>query len=91
MVQRGTGRPRRYCRRACRQRAYESRALAAELGLDDTKLIVDRRRYEQIIDQRHLLAQACDDIERAAPTTDPVELAERLEWLLDHVRPAADA
>ncbi len=33
-----TGRPRKYCRQACRQRDYEARRRAAELGLTESEL-----------------------------------------------------
>ena len=38
----GAGRPRRYCKTSCRQRDYEARRRAAELGLSEGELVVTR-------------------------------------------------
>ena len=43
----GAGRPRQYCKRSCRQRDYEARRRAAELGLGEDELIVTRQELER--------------------------------------------
>ena len=60
----GPGRPRRYCRRSCRQRDYEARRRAAELGLGEDELIMTRQELHELRDRLYLLAQAVEDVER---------------------------
>lgn len=60
----GPGRPRRYCRRSCRQRDYEARQRAGELGLGEHELIVTRQELNELRDHLYLLAEAVKDIER---------------------------
>src|SRR5690606_41079704 len=42
------GRPRLYCRRSCRQRDYEARRRAADLGIGEESLIVRRADVEAL-------------------------------------------
>jgi hypothetical protein len=60
----GPGRPRRYCRRSCRQRDYEARRRAAELGLGEDELIMTRQELHELRDRLYLLAQTVEDVER---------------------------
>ena len=87
----GLGRPRRYCRRSCRQRAFEARRRAAELGLGEHELIVARDRLDQLGDQLYVLRCAVEDVARdlaAAPDPTPAEdLRDALDWLLSAVAP----
>lgn len=62
------GRPRTYCRRSCRQRAYEARTLALQHGLTESKMVVERSDYERLIDLRYKVAEALSDYEWEAPT-----------------------
>ncbi|MBK6670164.1 MAG: hypothetical protein IPG46_11045 [Actinobacteria bacterium] len=45
------GRPRAYCRRSCRQRAYESRRRGIELGLGDEELVIARHERDDALDR----------------------------------------
>ena len=59
----GPGRPRQYCKRSCRQRDYESRRRAAELGLGDDDLIITRTEVNELRDRMYVLAETLKDIE----------------------------
>jgi hypothetical protein len=84
------GRPRQYCRHSCRQRDYEARRRAAELGLGEHDLVVTRQELEALRDRLYVLECAVDDVERdlAAGAT-AGEVREALAWLLDAARHAA--
>jgi len=60
----GAGRPRRYCKRSCRQRDYESRRRAAELGLSEDELILTRQELNEIRDRLFVLSETINDVER---------------------------
>jgi septal ring factor EnvC (AmiA/AmiB activator) len=85
----GSGRPPEFCRRSCRQRAYESRRRSAELGLSETELVVTRAELEQLRDALYVVEAAVEDVDRdlAATPDDPDEVRRALDWLLDAVRP----
>ncbi|MDQ1519617.1 MAG: hypothetical protein QOI55_690 [Actinomycetota bacterium] len=88
----GSGRPREFCRRSCRQRHYESRRRANELGLGEHELVVARTEVESLRDRLYVLACAVDDVERDVnPTADAAEVHEALTWLLEAARHAIDA
>lgn len=79
----GPGRPRRYCRQACRQQAYEARRRAAEIGLADDELIVARRRLEALYDGLYALELSVADVEVALADEDGAQRARSLlSWLL---------
>ena len=59
----GPGRPRLYCRRSCRQRDYESRHRATELGLGEHELIVTRQELNELRDRLFVLAETVKDVE----------------------------
>ena len=59
----GPGRPRLYCRRSCRQRDYESRRRATELGLGEHELIVTRQELNELRDRLFVLAETVKDVE----------------------------
>jgi hypothetical protein len=59
----GPGRPRRYCRRSCRQRDYEARRRARELGLGEHELIVTREELNERKDRLFVLAETVKDVE----------------------------
>jgi hypothetical protein len=89
-----TGRPRQYCRRSCRQRDYEARRRAAELGLGEHELVVAREELETTRDRLYVLACAVEDVERdvAGDTSiDPNALREAFSWLLDAAKQAVGA
>lgn len=81
------GRPRRFCKQSCRQRAFEARDHARRLGVDDSKVIVDRASYDNLLDRRHELSLALADVAVVAdePSLSPTDAAEQLRWLRSHV------
>jgi hypothetical protein len=78
----GPGRPRRFCRRSCRQRSYEARRRSAELGLGDHELVLTRQELETAQDRLYVLACAIDDYEQS----DELERAPAFDELLDAAR-----
>jgi hypothetical protein len=88
----GPGRPRAYCRRSCRQRDYEARRQATDLGLGDARLVVARAELDELHDALYQLEAAIQDVDRDLAAADPPEARdyrEALEWLLDAARPLA--
>ena len=55
------GRPRRYCRRSHRQRAFEARRAGAARGLGTGEAIVPAASLEALRDARYVLETALDD------------------------------
>jgi hypothetical protein len=60
---RGPGRPRRFCKRSCRQRDYEARRRAAERGLDEDELIITRAELNELRDRLFVLSETVKDVE----------------------------
>lgn len=86
-----TGRPRRYCRRSCRQRDYESRRRAAEVGLSEAELVVTRQALDRLHDALYVLEAAVEDVERdLAVATTVREHADAVQWLLQAARPLTE-
>jgi len=83
----GPGRPRLFCRRSCRQRSYEARRRAEELGLDEQELVVTRAELETTQDRLWVLAQTIADYESAAAGRDRKDA---LIELLDAARSATE-
>ena len=84
----GPGRPRRFCRRSCRQRDYEARHRAQELGLSEAELIVTREELHRLFDQLWVLECAVADVERDLAAAKTIaDHREALAWLLDAARP----
>ena len=82
------GRPRLYCRRSCRQRDYEARRRAAELGLGETELVVTRRELDELRDALYVLEAAVEDVDRdLAEGGSPDDLRDAVDWLLAAARP----
>ncbi len=88
----GPGRPSEFCRRSCRQRDYEARARAKELGLSERELVVARSELEQLRDAVYVVEAAVHDVEHdlVEGGDDPVDLRRTLEWLLQAVRPLVE-
>src|SRR5688500_2091236 len=87
----GPGRPRRFCRQACRQAAYVAGQRRAELGLSESELIVTRQSLDELRDRLYVLEAAVEDVERdlgEAPT--PKAVQEALDWLLSAAKPLVD-
>jgi hypothetical protein len=85
----GPGRPPEFCRRSCRQRAYESRRRSAEVGLSEDELVVTRRELDELRDALYVVEAAVEDVDRdlADAGDEPEEVRRALAWLLDAVRP----
>jgi hypothetical protein len=84
----GRGRPRGYCRRSCRQRAYEARRRAAELGVGETEVIMTKAELQDLQDRIYVLQCAVEDVERDLASDDrPAAVQEALAWLLANARP----
>jgi hypothetical protein len=83
-----SGRPRRYCRRSCRQRAFEHRRRVEELGLSEAELVVTRRDLDALHDALYVLEAAVEDVERdLAASRTRTDLEAALAWLLSAARP----
>ena len=88
----GPGRPRQYCRRSCRQRDFEARKRARELGLAESDLIVARKAMEGLDDLLFVLGCAIADVEAdLALDSSPEQLQRSLDWLLESARPLLGA
>lgn len=57
------GRPREYCKRSHRQRAYEARRLGERMGLDSGEALVSTEQLEHLRDLLVVLEAALDDVE----------------------------
>ena len=83
-----TGRPALYCRPSHRQRDYEARLRARELGLSESELIVARGAIDQLHDQIYILECAIEDVEKDLADDDSIDTVRRaLAWLLEAARP----
>ncbi len=91
MPARAQGRPRLYCRRSCRQRDFEARRRARELGLAETDVVLARQELSRLDDMLYVLACAVEDVEGdLAAEHDPVDVRRALDWLMDAARPLAE-
>ncbi len=95
----GPGRPKRFCRPACRQAAYRARRLASGHGLADGEVIVREDVLEALGDAQYALTAALEDVELdLAEATGPQDVREALDHLVEacgelaalQVRPVAD-
>jgi hypothetical protein len=85
-----TGRRREFCKRSCRQRDYEARRRADELGLSESELVVARRELDELYDRLYVLECAVEDVERdTAGQPTKHDLASALAWLLEAAKPLA--
>lgn len=84
----GTGRPRQFCRRSCRQRDYESRQRSAEVGLSDAELVITRQALNELHDKLYVLEAAVEDVRRDLEADDsPAEVRRALDWLIEAAHP----
>lgn len=89
-VRPGPGRPKEFCRRSCRQRDYEARQRAADVGLSEDELVLTRAAIDSLRDRLYVLEAAVEDVGRdlaGNPTKE--DYREAVEWLLDAARPLA--
>ncbi|NGP08465.1 hypothetical protein G6038_23900 [Rhodococcus sp. 14C212] len=70
------GRRRRYCRRSCRQRAYEHRTLAREAGLPEDAVVLTADEATAVADRAFEVRCAAEDVATAVGEgAGPEELA----------------
>ena len=87
-----TGRPALYCRPSHRQRDYEARLRARELGLPESDLVVARGAIDQLHDQIYILECAIEDVDRDLAEDQSIDALRRaLAWLLEAARPLRSA
>ena len=88
----GPGRPREFCRRSCRQRDYEARQRATEVGLSEHELVLTRQAMDDLRDRLYVLECAVEDVERdLSGSSTKSEYADAVAWLLDAARPVIEA
>ena len=86
----GRGRPRRFCRPACRQAAYRARRLATGHGLADGEVIVRADALEGLADAQYALTAALEDVELdLAESTGVEDVVAALEHLVEACGPLA--
>ena len=86
----GPGRPKEFCGGACRQRDWIARQRADQLRLSDEELIVTRKYLDELYDDIYVISCTVQDIECDGiieASTDPMDLQEAFQRLLDAVRP----
>lgn len=89
-VQPGPGRPKEFCRRSCRQRDYEARQRATEVGLSEHELVLTRSEIDSLRDRLYVLEAAVEDVVRdLAGSPTKADYREAIDWLLDAARPLA--
>jgi hypothetical protein len=87
-----TGRPALYCRPSHRQRDYEARLRARELGLPESELVVARGAIDQLHDQIYILECAIEDVDRDLAEDQSIDAMRRaVAWLLEAARPLRSA
>jgi len=86
----GPGRPRWFCRQACRQASYVAGRRRDELGLTEAELIVTRQALEDLRDRLYVLEAAVEDVERdLAEEQTEQSLRDAVAWLLSAAKPLA--
>jgi hypothetical protein len=84
----GPGRPRVFCRQACRQASFVAGRRRTELGLSEAELIVARQSLDELRDKLYVLEAAIEDVERdLAEAEGEREVREALDWILAAARP----
>lgn len=74
----------------CRQRDFEARQRATDVGLTETELVVARQALEELHDQLYVLEAAIEDVERdlrGSPTKQ--DYVDAVDGLLQAARPLA--
>lgn len=79
------GRPRLYCRRSCRQRAYEARRRVTELTWGEEQVGELRRRIDDVHVGVESLADVVDEFDSDMPESDSDVLI-RLRRSVDELR-----
>lgn len=85
----GTGRRRRYCRRSCRQRAYEQRRSLRMQELPEGTVVLTETESADLMDRMFQLRCACEDLHTAiAEGEEPAELRRMSDELVAAARRA---
>ena len=85
----GTGRRRRYCRRSCRQRAYEQRQTLRASELPEGTVVLSDTESADLMDRMFQLRCACEDLHTAiAEGADVAELERMSDALVAAARRA---
>ncbi len=85
----GTGRRRRYCRRSCRQRAYEQRTAASGGRTDPDGVVLTAAEATAVTDRAYLVRCAAEDVATAVDEdADTDELRRLCGTLLELARDA---
>lgn len=65
MQQPDSGRRRKYCRRSCRQRAYEHRQWAKQIGIPAGSVVLTAAEAAALTERVYLLRCAAEDLQTA--------------------------
>lgn len=88
----GPGRPPKYCRRSHRQRAYESRQMAADRGLAEDELLFSVYVWQQLRDAVYVAeAAAGDALGDLTDAVDRDDLVSIIASLRDAIAQVVDA
>lgn len=68
-----TGRRRRYCRQACRQRAYEQRSILRDVAVPDDSTILTADEASALADRAFLVRCAAEDVATAVAENAPAD------------------
>ena len=82
----GTGRPRKYCRRSCRQRAFEARRHEGDLAWGDRRLVAMARELATLEDAIDRVRVAVDELRADVEDERPVDGRALLDHLDDALR-----
>ena len=86
----GRGRPKLFCRPACRQAAYRARQLAAGHGLSEDEVVIRQQALDDLADAQYLLATALEDVEvDVSEATGAEDLEAALAHLVEACGPLA--
>lgn len=82
MANRGVGRPGKYCRRSCRQRAYEQRRHEGDQSWNDARIVALGRQLADLEDVVDQLAEVLEEFRANLDDPgafEPSALVERME------------
>ncbi len=89
MITEGPGRTRKYCKRSCRQRAYESRAALSSAMLPMDAVVLTAAEVESLSERMFEVRCAAEDVQTAVGEGASVdELAALCARLVDTAREA---
>lgn len=80
------GRPALYCRRSCRQRAFEARRRGQDLGASDDELVIARNELDDVNDRLFEITVAARDAQvQLDDGLDPLTVVRHLLEAVDGV------